>query len=97
MGRECADKLDKSNHGSFTTLWYRAPEQLMHTKHYSTAADIWSVGCILAEMIRGRPLLAGHDSNEQLSLIFEILEPVSWHDIPSEWVHLFPFLLMKKF
>jgi len=85
MGRECVDKLDKSNNGSLTTLWYRAPEQLMQTKHYSTSADIWSVGCILAEMIRGRPLLAGHDINEQLSLIFEILEPDSWQDIPSEW------------
>ena len=44
------------------TLWYRAPEILLGCKFYSTAVDIWSIGCIFAEMVdreinmaRGRP------------------------------------------
>ncbi|KAF9148812.1 Cyclin-dependent kinase 3, partial [Mortierella sp. AD010] len=38
------------------TLWYRAPEILLGSRHYSTAVDIWSVGCIFAEMITRKPL-----------------------------------------
>ncbi|KAF9179719.1 Cyclin-dependent kinase 2 [Haplosporangium sp. Z 767] len=41
------------------TLWYRAPEILMGSRHYSTAVDMWSVGCIFAEMITRRPLFPG--------------------------------------
>lgn len=42
------------------TLWYRAPEILLGCKYYSTAVDIWSLGCIFAEMVRApRPLARG--------------------------------------
>ena len=41
------------------TLWYRAPEILLGAKHYSTPVDVWSVGCIFAEMINQRPLFPG--------------------------------------
>lgn len=41
------------------TLWYRAPEILLGTKTYSTPVDIWSIGCIFAEMINHRPLFPG--------------------------------------
>lgn len=34
------------------TLWYRAPEVLLGTTHYSTPVDMWSVGCIFAELVR---------------------------------------------
>jgi serine/threonine protein kinase len=44
------------------TLWYRAPEILLGTKVYSTPVDIWSVGCILAELITGgTPLFPGEN------------------------------------
>lgn len=44
------------------TLWYRAPEVLLGTKVYSLPVDIWSIGCIFAEMVKGvRPLLSGSD------------------------------------
>ena len=36
------------------TLWYRAPEVLLGTTHYSTPVDMWSVGCIMAELVRGQ-------------------------------------------
>lgn len=35
------------------TLWYRAPEILLGSKFYSTAVDVWSIGCIFAEMVEG--------------------------------------------
>ena len=41
------------------TLWYRAPEILMGSKHYSTAVDMWSIGCIFAEMVLKKPLFPG--------------------------------------
>lgn len=43
------------------TLWYRAPEVLFEFKNYSTPIDMWSVGCILAEMLLGRPLFVAED------------------------------------
>lgn len=41
------------------TRWYRAPEVILSWKRYTSAIDIWSVGCILAELILRRPLLPG--------------------------------------
>ena len=41
------------------TLWYRAPEVLLGSKLYSTGVDMWSVGCIFAEMARKTPLFPG--------------------------------------
>merc|ERR1712023_512560 len=51
------------------TLWYRAPDVLMGSRKYSTPVDIWSVGCIFAEMVSGRPLFPGSDDNDQLRRI----------------------------
>lgn len=57
------------------TRWYRAPELIMtHYTKYSTAIDIWSVGCILAEMLgKGKPLFPGKDGYDQLQLMTSIL------------------------
>jgi len=55
------------------TLWYRAPDVLMGSRNYSTQVDIWSVGCIFAEMVNGRPLFPGISENDQLMKIFKLL------------------------
>jgi cyclin-dependent kinase len=55
------------------TLWYRAPDVLMGSKHYSTSVDMWSVGCIFAEMATGRPLFPGVSERDQLMKIFHLL------------------------
>eukprot|EP01117_Protostelium_nocturnum_P006689 TRINITY_DN240_c0_g1_i1.p1 TRINITY_DN240_c0_g1~~TRINITY_DN240_c0_g1_i1.p1 ORF type:complete len:192 (+),score=39.28 TRINITY_DN240_c0_g1_i1:659-1234(+) len=55
------------------TLWYRAPDVLMGSRKYSTPIDIWSAGCILAEMATGRPLFPGTSASDQLLRIFKIL------------------------
>lgn len=52
------------------TLWYRSPEILLGSKHYSTAVDIWSVGCIFAEMAAQQPLFPGDSEIDELYKIF---------------------------
>lgn len=41
------------------TRWYRAPEIMLNSKGYTKSIDVWSVGCILAEMLSNRPLFPG--------------------------------------
>ncbi|XP_048784615.1 cyclin-dependent kinase 2 isoform X2 [Lagopus muta] len=55
------------------TLWYRAPEILLGCKYYSTAVDIWSLGCIFAEMVTRRALFPGDSEIDQLFRIFRTL------------------------
>ena len=55
------------------TLWYRAPEILMGLSSYSSEVDIWSIGCIFAEMILGKPLFPGMSEVNQLFKIFAML------------------------
>ena len=63
--------------GDFTnkviTLWYRPPELLLGETKYGTAVDIWSCGCILAEIILGRPIFTGKTDMDQLKLIFDLI------------------------
>ncbi|ESQ28538.1 hypothetical protein EUTSA_v10018174mg [Eutrema salsugineum] len=55
------------------TLWYRAPELLLGAKQYSTAIDMWSLGCIMAELLSKAPLFNGKTEFDQLDKIFRIL------------------------
>jgi len=65
------------------TLWYRAPDVLMGSRQYSTPVDVWSVGCIFAEMVNGRPLIAGTSEADQLDRIFRLLGTPSIADYPG--------------
>jgi len=68
------------------TLWYRAPEILLGTKTYSTAVDVWSLGCIFAEMLNRRALFPGDSEIDQLFRIFRTLgtpDEMSWPGISS--------------
>lgn len=66
-----------SNDGDFTnkviTLWYRPPELLLGETKYGTAVDIWSAGCIFAEIITSRPIFTGKTEMDQLKLIFDLI------------------------
>ncbi|KAI5385219.1 cyclin-dependent kinase G-2 isoform X1 [Lathyrus oleraceus] len=55
------------------TLWYRAPELLLGARQYSTAIDMWSLGCIMAELLSKEPLFNGKTEFDQLDKIFRIL------------------------
>lgn len=66
------------------TLWYRPIELLLGCKRYSTQIDMWSVGCIIAEMFRRSGLMKGHNEASQLSLIFNICG----HPSRSTWSNI---------
>ncbi|UKJ88182.1 cyclin-dependent kinase CRK3 [Theileria orientalis] len=55
------------------TLWYRSPELLMGADCYHFACDLWSVGCIFAELLSGRPLFPGSNEIDQLGKIYNLL------------------------
>lgn len=55
------------------TLWYRAPEILLGSRFYSTSVDVWSIGCIFAEMLMLKALFAGDSEIDQLFRIFRTL------------------------
>ena len=50
------------------TRWYRAPEILLGCKRYTTGVDLWSLGCILGEMLSRRPLFPGNSTLEQVHI-----------------------------
>lgn len=55
------------------TLWYRPPEILVGATNYGTAVDVWSAGCILAELLLGKPLFTGKTELDQLNLVVEMM------------------------
>lgn len=55
------------------TLWYRAPEVLLGSRHYSTGVDVWSIGCIFGEMIQRQPLFPGDSEIDEIFRIFRLL------------------------
>ncbi|KAK1439498.1 hypothetical protein QVD17_05317 [Tagetes erecta] len=71
-----ARSFSNDHNGNLTnrviTLWYRPPELLLGTTKYGPAVDMWSVGCIFAELLHGKPIFPGKDEPEQLSKIFDL-------------------------
>ncbi|KAK4751538.1 hypothetical protein SAY87_005020 [Trapa incisa] len=77
------------------TLWYRAPEVLLGATHYSTGVDMWSVGCIFAELVTKQALFQGDSELQQLLHIFRLLgtpnekmwpgvsKLMNWHEYPQ--------------
>ncbi|CAG8465505.1 5725_t:CDS:2 [Paraglomus occultum] len=65
------------------TRWYRAPEIMLTFNVYTKAVDIWSVGCIMAEILGRKPLFPGRDYHDQLRLIFEVLGTPRPDDLKS--------------
>ena len=55
------------------TRWYRAPEVILSWKKYDSKIDVWSVGCILAELIIRKPLLPASSEEDQLNMITKLL------------------------
>ncbi|KAI8852507.1 kinase-like domain-containing protein [Chytridium lagenaria] len=74
------------------TLWYRAPDVLLGSRNYSTSIDIWSAGCIMAEMYSGKPMFPGKTNEDQLQKIFKLL------GTPTEatWPHVSELPEYKK-
>ncbi|KAG1650096.1 Mitogen-activated protein kinase p38b [Nymphon striatum] len=89
--------------GYVATRWYRAPEIMLNWMHYNQTVDVWSVGCIMAELLTSKTLFPGSDHIHQLNLILQILGTPNnsfLAKISSETVSfllsLHPFLLSKS-
>jgi serine/threonine protein kinase len=65
------------------TRWYRAPEVLLSWKEYTKAIDMWSVGCIFAELLGRKPFFPGRDYMHQLHLVLDTLGTPSFEDTES--------------
>ena len=72
LARACGIPVRSYTH-EVVTLWYRAPDVLLGSHKYSTPVDIWSIGCIFAEMVTGSPLFTGTSEETQLDIIFRCL------------------------
>nr|XP_042120922.1 mitogen-activated protein kinase 15 isoform X3 [Peromyscus maniculatus bairdii] len=65
------------------TRWYRAPEVLLSSRWYTPGVDMWSLGCILGEMLRGQPLFPGTSTFHQLELILETIPLPSTEELQA--------------
>jgi len=65
------------------TLWYRAPELLLGQKYYSREVDMWSVGCVFAELLTKTALIKGQNELDQLDKMFKILGTPTEDDWPG--------------
>lgn len=64
------------------TLWYKSPQLLLARRRYSCEVDMWAVGCIMAELVLGKPLFRGTSEADQLYCINRVINP--------------PFSLLRK-
>eukprot|EP00826_Nyctotherus_ovalis_P059971 TRINITY_DN8386_c0_g2_i3.p1 TRINITY_DN8386_c0_g2~~TRINITY_DN8386_c0_g2_i3.p1 ORF type:complete len:276 (-),score=93.84 TRINITY_DN8386_c0_g2_i3:203-1006(-) len=93
LARRFADPLRPYTH-MVVTLWYRAPELLLGSKVYTTGIDMWSVGCIFAELLMREPLFMGKNEQDQIDKIFKLVGYP-----PEMFVEKWPMLrvVMKNF
>jgi serine/threonine protein kinase len=75
--------------------WYRPPELLFSCRFYSSAVDIWSAGCIFAELMLRIPYLPGESDMDQLKTIFRALGTPTEEDWPvGAYIHYIPFSIL---
>ncbi|EPS43427.1 hypothetical protein H072_2581 [Dactylellina haptotyla CBS 200.50] len=82
--------------GNVVTRWYRAPELCLGERNYTAAVDIWGVGCVFAEMKKGRPILTGNSDTHQIELIFQLCGSPTERNMPG-WERLPDARLVKSF
>uniref|UniRef100_A0A8C1QHE8 mitogen-activated protein kinase n=2 Tax=Cyprinus carpio TaxID=7962 RepID=A0A8C1QHE8_CYPCA len=88
-----ARHTDDEMTGYVATRWYRAPEIMLNWMHYNMTVDIWSVGCIMAELLTGRTLFPGTDHINQLQQIMRLtgtppaslISRMPSHEVSSLW------------
>lgn len=85
LSRAIIEKLDKREYTvTVVTLWYRAPELLFGDTSYSTAIDLWSAGCVMAEFWTRTPIMQGSTEREQIDMISRMcgsINRTAWPDV----------------
>ena len=74
--------LDRISTDYVATRWYRAPENLLGTKEYTPAIDVFALACVAVELYLATPLFPGTDNIDQLHRIFGVLGDPT----PSTWL-----------
>ncbi|KAK5993221.1 Serine/threonine-protein kinase BUR1 [Cladobotryum mycophilum] len=69
--------------GLVVTRWYRPPELLLQLRQYTTAIDVWGVGCVFGEMLFGKPILAGESDAHQLEIIWDLMGSPTDENMPG--------------
>ncbi|MFH4975356.1 hypothetical protein AB6A40_002065 [Gnathostoma spinigerum] len=91
FGQSCLYFPDENREyeNQVASRWYRAPELLYGSVHYDPKVDLWACGCVLAELLNGSPLFAGHSDMEQMGRIAALLGAPNeenwkeWHELPD--------------
>ncbi|KAI9700428.1 MAG: serine/threonine protein kinase, CMGC, CDC2/CDK sub [Candelina mexicana] len=93
LARHYDEKVPKPGSGGgeasrdYTTLvvtrWYRPPELLLQLRRYTTAIDMWGVGCVFGEMFQGKPILAGNSDINQAQIIFDLVGSPTEDNMPG--------------
>ncbi|VDK17566.1 unnamed protein product [Anisakis simplex] len=92
FGQAClyfANDPNRTYEHQVASRWYRAPELLFGSTKYTPKVDLWSCGCILAELLNGAPLFAGRNDLEQIALVMAVLGSPNeqnwkgWSDLPD--------------
>lgn len=65
------------------TRWYRPPELFLGEKRYTSAIDMWGVGCVFGELLKSRPILQGQDDIDQLKKIFQLCGSPTNDNMPN--------------
>ncbi|KAF2114929.1 kinase-like domain-containing protein [Lophiotrema nucula] len=65
------------------TRWYRPPELLLQLRRYTPAIDLWGAGCVLGEMFKRKPILAGSSDLNQAQIIFELVGSPNEDNMPG--------------
>lgn len=69
--------------GLVVTRWYRPPEILLGERKYTTAVDIWGVGCVFGELFHKKPILSGKSDSHQCQLVFQLVGPPTNEEWPD--------------
>jgi len=79
-----SDEDDPALTDYVVTRWYRAPEVVLLASEYTKSIDVWSVGCILCELIGRKPIFTGKDHLDQIKKIFAVIGTPSEEDL--QWL-----------
>ena len=77
------DSPNREHSKGVTTCWYRSPEQLFSSKFYGPSTDIWSLGCIFAELFLRQEFFRGDGQIDQLSKIFAVRGSITKENWPQ--------------
>lgn len=78
-----AGKGKRSYTGMVVTRWYRAPELVLGESHYTTAIDMWGIGCVFGEMFKKSPILQGNSDSDQAHCIFKLVGSPTEESMPG--------------